>query len=73
MVSVAQRLEHLPVEQGVGGSNPLAHPRLNFSEILSGRLAQLARASGLHPGGQRFESSSGHIKAEVVELADTQS
>ncbi len=28
MVGVAQWLEHLPVEQGVGGSNPLTHPAM---------------------------------------------
>jgi hypothetical protein len=34
--------------------NKLAKPKFN------GRLAQLVRAPGLHPGGQRFDSSSAH-------------
>jgi hypothetical protein len=33
LVDVAQRLEHLPVEQGVGGSNPLIHPKKDYLHI----------------------------------------
>lgn len=39
-----------------------------------GRLAQLARASGLHPGGHRFESYSAHQTIFMNnEIGDTSS
>ncbi len=55
--------------KGHSGQEPFFHlhrltqkPEWVLCALLStkGRLAQLARASGLHPEGRRFESSTAH-------------
>ena len=42
------------------------HTVFEASVLVSGRLAQLVRASGLHPEGRRFESVTAHIDQTQV-------
>jgi hypothetical protein len=51
--------------------SPLAHQGFfTYTYILSGRLAQLARAPRLHRGGHRFESYIAHHIGGLAQLVE---
>jgi hypothetical protein len=71
MVGVVQWSEHWTVAPGVGGSSPLAHPKL-LTKLPDAPVAQLDRASASGAEGRRFESSQarkeffGGVQALVI-------